>query len=94
MSAWVIGHIRVRDAAKWDAYRAQVPATLVPWGAELVLRGKLAETFAGAHDFDDVVVIRFPAPEAARGWHDSAAYQALVPLRMQAADVVLLSYAD
>jgi uncharacterized protein (DUF1330 family) len=37
-------------------------------------------------------VIRFPSLEAADGWHYSAAYQALIPLRMQAADVVLLSY--
>jgi uncharacterized protein (DUF1330 family) len=90
--AYVIGHIKVRDAAKWDEYRAQVPATLAPWGAELVLRGKRAATFAGIHAHDDVVVIRFPDLAAANGWHDSTAYQALVPLRMQAADVVLLSY--
>ena len=37
-------------------------------------------------------LIRFPDLEAANGGHDSAAYQALIPLRMQAADVVLLSY--
>jgi uncharacterized protein (DUF1330 family) len=59
-AAYVIGHITVKDAAKWDAYRAQVPATLAPWGAELVLRGKRAATFAGPHAHDDVVVIRFP----------------------------------
>ena len=91
-AAYVIGHITVKDAAKWDEYRAQVPATLALWGAELVLRGKRSATFAGTHAHDDVVVIRFPDLEAANGWHDSAAYQALIPLRMQAADVVLLSY--
>jgi uncharacterized protein (DUF1330 family) len=90
--AYVIGHIKVRAAAKWDEYRAQVPATLAPWGAELVLRGKRAATFAGLHAHDDVVVIRFPDLAAANGWHDSTAYQALVPLRMQAADMVLLCY--
>ncbi len=90
--AYVIGHIRVKDADKWDRYRSQVPATLQPWGAELVFRGARAATLAGEHDYDDVVVIRFPNLEAANGWHGSAAYQALIPLRMQAADVVLLSY--
>lgn len=90
--AYVIGHITVKDAAKWDEYRARVPATLSPWGAELVLRGKRAATFAGDHPHDDVVVIRFPDLDAANGWHGSAAYQALIPLRKQAADVVLLSY--
>jgi len=90
--AYVIGHIRVKDAEKWDRYRAQVPATLQPWGAELVFRGARAATLAGEHDYDDVVVIRFPDRTAAAGWHASAAYQALVPLRREAADVVLLAY--
>jgi len=37
-------------------------------------------------------VIEFPDQQAVAGWHASAAYQALVPLRQQAADVVLLAY--
>ena len=39
MSACVIGHITVKDEEKWAQYRAQVPATLAPWGAELLFRG-------------------------------------------------------
>ena len=37
-NAYVIGHITVKDAGKWDAYRGAVPATLAPWGAELVFK--------------------------------------------------------
>lgn len=91
--AYLIGHITVKDAEKWAAYRGQVPATLAPWGAELVFRGSRLEILAGGHPHADVVVIRFPDQAAINGWHSSAAYQALVPLRRQAADVVLLSYA-
>lgn len=90
--AYVVGHINVKDAAAWDAYRSQVPATLAPWGAELVFRGQRAVVLAGAHAHRDIVVIRFPDAAAAAAWHASAAYQALIPLRQQAADVVLLSY--
>lgn len=93
-NAYVIGHITVKDAGKWDAYRAGVPATLAPWGAELVFRGGNAAVLAGEHAHADVVVIRFPDREAVDGWHSSAAYQALIPLRQQAADVVLLSYEE
>ena len=92
--AYVIGHIAIKDPAKWAEYRSQVPGTLTPWNAELLLRGTLAEVFAGTHAHRDTVVIRFPDLAAARGWHDSAAYQALVPLRQQAADVTLLLYED
>jgi len=91
-TACLIGHITIKDAEKWAAYRSQVPATLEPWGAELVFRGQRAAVLAGEHPHSDVVVIRFPSREAIAGWHSSAAYQALIPLRQQAADVVLLSF--
>ena len=92
MTAYVIGHIRVRDQEKWNQYRAGVPATLAPWGAELLLRGHRLEVLAGAHDFTDTVVLRFPDAAAIAGWHGSAAYQALIPLRREAAEVLLVSY--
>lgn len=92
MSAYVIGHITVKDAAKWEAYQAQVPATLAPWGAEVLLRGRRVAVLSGQHAHSDTVVIRFPDASAAAGWYDSAAYQALIPLREQAADMVLISY--
>jgi uncharacterized protein (DUF1330 family) len=37
-------------------------------------------------------VIRFPGTDSVNQWFSSAAYQALIPLREQAADVVLVSY--
>ena len=94
MSACVIGHITVRDAGKWAQYRAAVPATLAPWGAELLFRGQLAAVLGGGHVHANTVVIRFPDTAAVDGWFNSPAYQALIPLREQAADVVLLSFAD
>lgn len=93
-AAYVIGHITVIDPEKWAEYRGRVPATLAPWGAELMLRGKRVAILAGGHAYEDVVVIRFPDQAAIDGWHSSAAYQALIPLRQQAAEVVLLAYQE
>ena len=94
MSACVIGHITVRDEDKWAQYRAQVPATLAPWGAELLFRGQRAAVLSGDHAHTDTVVIRFPDAAAVDGWHQSAAYQALIPLRQQAADLDLVVFSD
>ncbi len=91
-NAYVIGHITVKDTEKWNEYRNEVPATLEPWGAELVLRGKLASILAGEHRHTDTVVIRFPDMKTVNKWYSSPAYQSLIPLRKTAADVVLLSY--
>jgi uncharacterized protein (DUF1330 family) len=91
--AYVVGHIAVKDEESWARYRAQVPATLEPWKGELVFRGKQAAALAGEDSHPDIVVIRFPSMAALDGWFSSPAYQALIPLREQAADMVLLSYA-
>lgn len=90
--AYVVGHITVKDAEKWQQYQARVPATLVPWGAQLVFRGQNVAVFSGAMPYSGIVVIRFADVEAAEQWFHSDAYQALLPLRAQAADVVLTSY--
>ena len=92
MSAYVIGHVTVRDEEAWAQYRSRVPGTLTPWAGEILLRGHLAEVLAGDHPHHAVVVLRFPTAEDARGWHDSAAYQALLPLRDRAAQVTLLRF--
>ena len=92
MSAYVVGHITVKNAAQWQQYQASVPATLAPWGAELVFRGQRAAVFSGAMPHADIVVIRFVDEATAEKWFRSDAYQALLPLRAQAADVVLTSY--
>ncbi len=89
---YVVGHITVKDADKWADYRSKVPDTLAPWGGELLLRGRRVASFCGESPHTDIVVIRFPDAAAASAWFASAAYQALIPLRELAADVVLLSY--
>lgn len=92
MSAYVIGHITVKDPDKWAEYRSRVSSTLGAWQGELVLRGRRVAMLSGEHRHDDVVVIRFPDRGAVAGWYGSAAYQALIPLREQAAEMVLISY--
>lgn len=92
LPAYVIGHITVKNPLLWNQYRSQVPATLAPWGATLVFRGKKLAVLGGEHAHDDTVVIRFPDATAAAGWFASAAYQALIPLRTQAAELDLVSF--
>ena len=89
---YVVGQITVRDTAKWAEYRAQVPGTLAPWKAEMLFRGSQVEVLAGEEPHADIVVIRFPSVAAVNGWYASPAYQALIPLRDEAAEVVLVVY--
>jgi len=93
-NAFIIGHIRVKDKKKWSEYRNKLPATLAPWGAELMFRAKLSSVLSGEHKHTDTVVIRFPDLQALNDWHSSPSYQSLVPIRQEAADVVLLAYQE
>ncbi len=90
--SYVVGHITVKNPEKWSEYRAKVPATLAPWHAELVFRGQQRQALAGELPYSDIVVIRFPDQNALQAWYASAAYQALIPLREEAADLILLGY--
>jgi len=90
--AFVVGQMTVKQPEKWAQYRSQVLATLLPFGGELVFRGEQVQSFSGVNPHPDIVVIRFSSLADARGWHASAAYQALIPLRQEAADVVLTTY--
>ncbi len=92
--AYVVGQMTVKHPEKWAQYRSQVLATLLPFGGELVFRGEQVQSFSGVNPHPDIVVIRFPSLGDAQGWHGSAAYQALIPLRQEAADVVLVTYAS
>ncbi|MBA2722319.1 MAG: DUF1330 domain-containing protein [Methylibium sp.] len=93
-SAFVIGSIRIKDADKWAQYHASVPATLAIWQGEILLRGRRARLLSGDTSHTDTVVIRFPDAAAAEGWYRSAAYAALIPLREEAAEVLLVSYEE
>lgn len=91
-NGYVVGQITVKNAELWADYRSKVPATLAPWGGELVFRGKQVAALSGECAYTDIVVICFPSIGAVNDWFSSPAYQSLIPLREQAADVLLLSY--
>ena len=92
MAAYVIGHITVKNPETWTEYRTRVPATLAPWGGEVILRGRRIAVLSGVHPYTDTVVIRFPDAEAIAMWYSSPEYQTLIPTREQAAEMVLISY--
>ncbi len=92
MAAYVIGHLTVKDPAKWAEYRSKVPATLARWGGEVMLRGQRTAILTGGHQYTDAVVIRFPDAKAIQSWYGSPEYQALISIREAAAEMVLIAY--
>jgi len=92
MSAYLIGHITVKNTDKWKTYVEGVQKSLIPFESELVFRGKLASVLAGEHSYENTVVIKFRDQPTLQQWYDSKEYQGLIPIRDEAADVVILSF--
>lgn len=89
MSAYVIVHATPKDAEKMQAYGAAAGPTLAAFGGEFVTRGP-SEVLSGESAHKIAVVLKFPDKDAARRWYASPAYQAAIPVRMEAMDSVFI----
>jgi uncharacterized protein (DUF1330 family) len=81
MKAYVIAAETVNDAAMFDIYRKQVPATLVAFGGQFIARGANLTVLEGEWPHPRLVIIEFPSRAAAEDWYRSAEYQKIISLR-------------
>ncbi len=94
MSALFISQITIKDAQKFEDYLSKSKQVASQYGAELVFAGGHAGTLnKTAHAHERVVVVRFKDVETIHRWHDSAEYQALIPLREESSDQLITVYA-
>jgi len=92
MAAYLIGHITIKDSVEWKKYVDGVKESLIPFGAEVIFRGKRSAVLTGVHPYHHTVVIRFSDRPTLQSWYNSNKYQELIPIRDKAADVVIISY--
>jgi uncharacterized protein (DUF1330 family) len=84
--------ITVRDQEKFDSYFAQAQPTLAEYGAMLQFKGVKPEVLHGVNTYKVIALFRFESKEKIIEWYNSPAYQALIPLRLEAADMVFTAY--
>ncbi|UCD58927.1 MAG: DUF1330 domain-containing protein [Candidatus Hydrogenedentota bacterium] len=92
MVACLIGHITVKEPELWNEYVGGVQESLIPFGGEVLFRGKRVSVLAGEHPHTLTVVIKFSDQNVLQEWFHSEKYQSLIPIRDRAADVVIISY--
>jgi uncharacterized protein (DUF1330 family) len=92
MASYLVGHITVKDDELWQEYVSGVQKSLLPFNSKVIFRGKLVSVLAGKHEHDLVVVIEFPDQSTLDNWYYSEKYQALIPIRDKAANVVLTTF--
>jgi len=92
MSAYLIGQMIVKNSELWQQYVDGVQESLTPFDADIVFRGRQSAVLAGENERDLVVVIKFADRLMLECWFQSEKYQSLIPLRDEAADVVITTY--
>jgi uncharacterized protein (DUF1330 family) len=92
MSAFFIATGTIKSGELMQQYALAASSTLKPFGAKSITRGKFKGTLHGELKHDMVGIIEFPSIEAMEDWYNSPAYQAIIPLRESAADMVFAKY--
>jgi uncharacterized protein (DUF1330 family) len=85
MSAYVIVNIEVLDAARYEEYKAKVPALIRKHGGEYLVRGGKHVVLEGEWKPERLVILRFPDMASAQAMLDDPEYQPLLALRQRVA---------
>jgi uncharacterized protein (DUF1330 family) len=85
MTAYVIAQLTVTDPEGFEAYRAAVPEVIKAHGGRYLVRGGAISNLEGELERPRVIVLEFPDKAAAEAFYNSPEYQAILPLRLNAA---------
>lgn len=82
MTAYAIAHLRDPEEIhpQVPEYMEKIQETMDPFSGRFIVHGGTVDVREG-HWPGSVVVLEFPSPDHARDWYESAAYQAILPLR-------------
>ena len=78
MAAYIIANVEVTDAATYERYRKDVPATIEKYGGRFLVRGGAVEALEGDFVPKRIVVLEFPSVERAKAWWNSPEYRPLL----------------
>jgi uncharacterized protein (DUF1330 family) len=92
MSAYLVANCRITNQDGFRRYLQQDHA-LAKYGGE-VLAADLASDPVEGKPAPRTVIIRFESKEAARGWYESAEYQAIVHYRLDNSEDSILLICD
>ena len=84
-SAYILADVDVTDPQQYEQYKKLSTLAMQAHGAEVCVRGGAVQVLEGDWSPRRVVLLKFPTPEKARAFYDSAEYGAAKAARQGAA---------
>jgi uncharacterized protein (DUF1330 family) len=81
---YFFGEFEITDRAVYEIYRVKVPDIISAHGGRILVRGGDPQSLDGVMPQRRFVIVEFDSPEAAKAFYDADAYQAVLPLRLNA----------
>lgn len=81
MSAYFVANFAITNQDGYQLYLQKVRKVLMEHGAEVLVADYSSEAMEGT-PAPVTVILKFPSKEAAKGWHESPDYRAIVHHRL------------
>ena len=81
---------RIKDQAAFQEYADKVAPLIAEHGGRYLVSDPSPEVRDGEFPYARIVIVEFPTEERARGWYESAEYQAIMPIRKRAFDANII----
>ena len=91
MAAYLIADVDIKDAAMFEEYRRDVPATEERYGGRYLGRGGETKVLEGDWEPHRLVVIEFPDMASLMGWYNSPEYARLIEIRKRCASTRIIA---
>src|SRR3979490_2244588 len=83
---YFLGEFEITDPAAYEVYRTKVPDIISAHGGRILVRGGDPQPFDGTVPQRRRVIVEFDSPEAVKTFYNSDAYQAVLPIRLNASN--------
>ena len=90
MAVYVVAQGRIENPEVLAQYVAKAIPTIGAHGGRIVAFDETPEVVEGTVGYPRTVIVEFPTREAFRAWYDSPEYQAILPMRLDAAPGTLI----
>ena len=82
MTVYALIELEITKMDGMGPYLEAVSGTIAAHGGKYLVRGGNTEAVEGDPGYPVKVVLEFPTMAAAKGWYESAEYQAILPHRL------------